>query len=346
MNPPKFTDLDTYKKYLAIEPKAPSATRLSDAMDREISHDAIMNGLENADLQQKDMFFTNIDYLYNEGLMVSCDDTIIDKPHSNPKYNDLVSKYYSGRHHKVVLGICLVTLYATDSKGLKLPINFRVVDPREDKTKHDLMREMFLEVQDWGANVGLFTADSWYASLDNMKFLTNNGTKWLFGLEKNRIVSEEAHCHVQVSTLNIPNEGKKVHLKGYGFVRVFSRDLTEEIPKYYVCSDVAISEERFTKNHKKHWGIENYHRSLKQFCSIGGFLYRKTKLVFNHIYCSISTFSLLSIKAFQEKLTSVYEIPRKIQIEMIKLFIVDDFLKISYTPIAIETNRYTVDHTK
>ena len=49
---------------------------------------------------------------YANKLIVSIDDTVLDKPYS--QHMDLVSYFWSGKHHRSVKGIHLITLYATD----------------------------------------------------------------------------------------------------------------------------------------------------------------------------------------------------------------------------------------
>ncbi|PSB13758.1 hypothetical protein C7B65_26905 [Phormidesmis priestleyi ULC007] len=90
---------------------------------------------------------------------------MLDKPYSNPSKTTLIGYFWSGKHKKVVKGINLLTLYYTDAQGVSVPVNYRLNDKREGKTKHDYFREMLFEVMDWGLMPGVITADSWYAVL-------------------------------------------------------------------------------------------------------------------------------------------------------------------------------------
>lgn len=62
---------------------------------------------------------------------------------------DLVSYFWSGKHHRSVKGINLITLYATDQNGQNIPINFRIYDKSEGKTKNDYFMDMLSEVLSW-----------------------------------------------------------------------------------------------------------------------------------------------------------------------------------------------------
>ena len=64
----------------------------------------------------------------------------------------------------------------------------------------------------------MVVADSWYSLLDNLKSVRSHGWDWVMGLKSNRTVNKPL---VQIGTLDIPDEGLKVHLKGYGWVKVF-----------------------------------------------------------------------------------------------------------------------------
>lgn len=148
------------------------------------------------------------------------DDSVLDKPYSQLQ-TDLITYLYSGKHHRVVQGIGLISLLYTDIKGVSLPVNFRVYDQSSGKTKNDYFQEMVKEVLRWGLRPNIVTGDSWYASTANFKFLRNQELGFLFGLEKNRIISTQPGQHQPICTADIPSEGLYTHLKEFDFVKVF-----------------------------------------------------------------------------------------------------------------------------
>src|SRR5437764_785336 len=152
---------------------------------------------------------------------LSVDDTVLDKPYRQEGKTELVGYLWSGKHGRAVKGVCLVTLLYTDPQGVCLPVNFRLVDKAEAKTKNELFREMVSEVLGWGLRPAVLSADSWYSGLENLKFLRKQGLGFLVGLEKNRIVSEREHDYVRVECLELPDSGKGVHLRKFGFGSVF-----------------------------------------------------------------------------------------------------------------------------
>jgi hypothetical protein len=156
-----------------------------------------------------------------EGGILSVDDTILDKPYSTEGKTDLVGYFWSGLHGRAVQGLCLVTLFYADGRGIRVPVSFRVVDKAEGKTKNELFREMVEEVLGWGLRPAVVSADSWYSGLENLKFLRKKELGFLIALEKNRIVSARPHEYVPVETLELPASGKVIHLREFGFVSVF-----------------------------------------------------------------------------------------------------------------------------
>jgi hypothetical protein len=97
---------------------------------------------------------------------------------------ELVGYFWSGKHGRAVKGVCLVTLVYTDRNGARLPVNFRLMDKAEGKTKNELFREMVTEVLGWGLRPALVSADSWYPGLENLKFLRQKRLGFLIGLVK------------------------------------------------------------------------------------------------------------------------------------------------------------------
>ena len=109
-----------------------------------ISHDSANRFLHRENYQPKDMFDEAAQDLCLVGGTLSVDDSVLDKPYSYSVA--LVDHFWSGKHHRVVKGINLVTLYYTDPAGRHMPLNFRICDKSEGKTKNDYFREMLIEV--------------------------------------------------------------------------------------------------------------------------------------------------------------------------------------------------------
>src|SRR4051812_6076968 len=105
--------LPMYLGFVMSEPKSTTCTRLSEVMN--ISHDSVNRFLLREAYEPQDLFNEAKGLLNLVGGTLSVDDTVLDKPYSQKM--ELVAYFWSGKHHAVVKGLNLVTLYYTDPQG-------------------------------------------------------------------------------------------------------------------------------------------------------------------------------------------------------------------------------------
>lgn len=215
--------LPMYMGYLLSEPNSPSCSHLSEIMD--ISHDSINRFLQRETYSPNDLFSEVKTGLNMKGGVLSVDDSVLDKPYSYKMA--FVGSFWSGKHHSVVKGLNLITLYYSDVEGRHQPVNYRIVDKAEGKTKNEYFREMLAEVLAWGLEPAYITGDSWYSGLTNLKVVRHHHLGFLFALESNRLISVEKGTWEQIQKLEIPEEGREVWLRGFGMVKVFRTSLKE-----------------------------------------------------------------------------------------------------------------------
>jgi len=304
-------------KYLMSEPMNTTCTGLAETL-KSVSHDSINRFLLREDYSAKDLYDSSIDLIPEDAEgAVSVDDTVLDKPYSQSHLSKLINYYWSGKHKKTVKGINLVTLFFTDLKGgIRLPVNFRVVNPDDNKTKNQYFQEMIEEIISWGLPFAWVTGDSWYSSLENLKFLRKRNLNALFGVENNRIFSEEKGSYIQAQKIEyIDQDGKVLYMKGFGQVRIF-RQSRRETTRHYIMiqSDTdnldRLSKFDFDQLHSAHWNIEEYHRVLKQECHIEHFQTRSTTAIKNHIFCALVAFIQLEIKTISGEIKNWYRLKR------------------------------------
>ena len=264
-----------YISFLISEPKYTSCCHLAEVMG--ISHDSVDRFLQRENFTPKDLFDQARLQLDLKGGVVSVDDSVLDKPYS--QYMALVGYFWSGKHHCTVKGIDLITLYYTDKLGNHAPINFRLYDKAEGKTKNDYFLDMLAETFAWGLEPAFVTGDSWYSGTKNLKTIRNDGLGILFAIKCNRLVSIEKGKYIQVRTLDIPEDGREVWLRGLGQVKVF-RTLLKDEQRYYIVhlheEDALTDFKRadFYEIHDKHWQIEQFHRVIKPVCHVEHFQVR------------------------------------------------------------------------
>ena len=321
-------DLNTYTLFLLAESKYPGCTRLAEIMEN-LSHDSVNRFLLRERYEPKDLFEEiklNINLV---GGTLSGDDTVIDKPHSDPKIAELIGYYYSGRHHRAVKGVQLITLYYTDLSGKSVPVNYRIYNKQDNKTKNDYLREMITEVMDWGLKPKTMTTDAWYSSQENLKLLKNKQLGFLTGVAKNRSCAVDGKNYTQVQNLEIPESGLIVYLKNFGWVKVFRKSLKNETYRYYIMyspeEDALSSIDRaeFQELHSIHWGIECYHRAIKQVCGIDRFMVRTTEAIKTHFFSSIRAFTQLELMRSEELIENWYELQRNLSLQVARDFILE-----------------------
>lgn len=311
--------LPQYMGFLISEPKSSTCTRLAEVTG--ISHDSVNRFLHREDYQPKDLFDEVAQDLCLVGGTLSVDDSELDKPYSH--HVKLVSHFWSGKHHRAAKGINLVTLYYTDTNGRHMPVNYRICDKSEGKTKNDYFREMLAEVLDWGLKPKFVTGDSWYSCVRNLKTIKNHQTGFMFAVEKNRTVSQEKGQWLQIQYLDVPCDGLEVWLKEFGKVKLFRTTLKDQHRYYvvYLPEDSPFQHDDFKTIHDQHWQIEQYHRAIKQVCHIEHFQVRSERPVRNHIFSSILSFVYLQKMQIAQEFTNIYQHQRELFKDVVGAFI-------------------------
>jgi putative transposase len=235
----------------------------------------------------------------NRGMLV-VDDTTLDKPYSEK--NDLVTYHWSGKHHDVVLGINLVTTLWTDGDRL-IPCDFRVYDkpmgekgPFGGKDKNEHFRDMLATAKARGFSPRCVSFDSWYTALENLKLVRNLGWHWFARMKGNRQVDPGRKGNVSLETLEIPPGGRVVHLRGYGMVRVFRVVSKNGDVEHYATDDLGMKEKEREDLSDSAWGIEVYHRGIKQCCGVERSQVRVAVKQLAHITLSLRAFLRLELE--------------------------------------------------
>lgn len=292
----------------------------------ELSHDSVNRFLLRENYTPRDLFDEVKEHLILVGGIGSADDSVLDKPYSDPQKTELMGYFWSGKHKRTVKGINLISLYYTDRTGTSYPVNFRIYDKREGKTKNEYFREMVAEVQAWGLELAWVTGDSWYSGIENLKFLRNEKVGFLFGIANNRQVSLERGRQVQVQTLTIPESGLMVYLKEFGWVKVFCQSFKNEV-RYYIMhlSDDTelrqLNRQDFRQIHDSHWQIESFHRVIKQVCNIERFQVRTESAIRTHFFCALQAFCKLQTMRVEGLIDNLYQVSRQLFVPVIRQFI-------------------------
>lgn len=120
-----------------------------------------------------------------------------------------------------------------------------------------------------------------------------------------------------------------MHLKKFGKVKVFCRTFTNVDNRYYIIyvpdedALIAITRTDFKALHSIHWGIECYHRAIKQVCGIQRFMVRKSEAILNHFFCAIRAFTQLELMRAEDLIENWYEVQRNLSIQVARDFILE-----------------------
>jgi hypothetical protein len=231
----------------------------------------------------------------DDGILV-LDDSTLDKPYAWKM--DLVGWHWSGKHHRVVKGINLLTLVWTDGDR-HVPCDYDVYDKAHDGfSKNDLFAQQLRTAKARGMKPKCVCFDSWFSSLENLKLLRLLQWTWLGRLKSNRQVRVDFGTPQALSTVAIPEQGRVVHLPGYGSIRVFRVVATNGDTDHWATSDLEMAALTRLKYGDFSWRIEEYHRGIKQFCGVEGCQARRAKAQRNHIGLSIRAFLRMECHCF------------------------------------------------
>lgn len=195
--------------------------------ERRAAHDALTRLLHRLEADPTPLWEEaqqHIEWGDGDGGLLIFDDTTLDKPYAHKI--ELVPRHWSGKHHRVVLGINLVTLLWSDGIHAS-PCDYRLYDkPVDGVTKNVHFRAMLATAHIRGFRPALVAFDSWYSSLCNLKAVRTYGWRWLTPLKSNRLVNPDGEGNGPLREIaeTITPHGTQVHLKGYGFIIVFRID--------------------------------------------------------------------------------------------------------------------------
>lgn len=276
---------EIYKAFLQASSVRYSGLALSEVSPEPLSHDSVSRWLSSSNFRPREIWqIAKSNIRKDEDCLLIVDDTILNKNRSEKI--ELVHYQYSGNAHDVIAGIGLVNLLWHGLKSQEsVPIDYRVYDKDTDgKSKNEHFREMLKLAKHREIKPSSVVMDAWYSSLDNLKCIRDFGWIWVAGLKKNRKVNRDE----LLEKLEIPDEGLKVHLRGYGWITVF-RFVAKNGRTDYIGTNMEFpTRDQVAAIVKARWSIEIYHRELKQTCGIERCQARTSRAQRNHIFLAIA----------------------------------------------------------
>jgi hypothetical protein len=296
MNPPRVRPED-YIDFLIATPKAASAVEaaaVQPARPGAPAHDAFTRLLQRLEPDPETLWQEAKGQVDLAGGVLVLDDTVLDKPHA--RRIDLVGRHWSGKHHRVVQGIDLVSLVWTDGDRA-VPCDYRIYHDKA-QTKNDHFRAMIDVAHARGFRPAFVLFDGWYSSLENLKHLRGLGLAWLTRLKCNRLVNKDRAGETPLYRTEVAATGTEVWLTGYGLVKVFRIVAPDGDIAYWATSDLAMTDLTRQQMAEYSWAIETYHRGIKQCTGVERCQARSAKAQRNHIGLALRAFLRLEHHLF------------------------------------------------
>ena len=234
------------RKRIAVRP----AERVQPESTNAAAHDAVTRLLHRMEPSTEQLWQeAQAQVRLSQGVLV-VDDSTLDKWYAEKM--ELVTRHWSGKQGRVVQGINLITLLWTEGDR-HIPLDYRFYQKRVDgATKNDHFRSMLETAKERGFAPRCVVFDSWYSSLDNLKLVRGYEWIWLTRLKRIRLRRSEALRQVNPDTqgnrplqeVAIAASGTVVHLKGYGFVKVFKIVAPNGDIDYWATNDLQMGERR------------------------------------------------------------------------------------------------------
>lgn len=293
--------LKLYSDFLIANQNRYSGAELARvAPKKNMSHDAVSRWLTRSNFNPSDLW-NQVKGLVNlkSGYLIG-DDTVAEKKYSNK--NELARWHYSGCEHGIVKGIPLVNLL-WNGKGKFIPIDYRFYQKQnDDKTKNEHFRDMLKRAKQRGFKPFYVLMDSWYSSIENLKFITRK-LEWNFicNLKSNRTVSPRQGSYCSIADLNLADKQvRKVWLREYGDILVCKLVAKNGNTTYLATSDLSLTDyDKFIKHWKHRWSIENFHRGIKQTTGIEKCYSTKAESQMTHIFSAFTAF--IKLEAYRLK---------------------------------------------
>ncbi|AUD03751.1 IS701 family transposase [Spirosoma pollinicola] len=308
------TTLDLYTDYLLSSFGQTTATGLSRLTDGAVGHDAVTDLLNRLQGDNRTLW-QHVKPLIRQiqepdGLLLT-DDSIAHKPHSDE--NGLVTTHYDHTSGQYVRGINFVSLLYQTSQG-QCPLSFepviktqqcerktRQVVWRSERTKHQMFQDMVRQAHQNSVPFRYVLADSWYTNSDNINLVLSLKHHYLGAVKSNLEVALSKHDRangkfVKISSLKLqPGTVLTVFIRSVASPVAICDDIFPNKDGsvgelHLLTTDVTMTYQQLLTTYQKRWGIEEYHKSLKQNASLEKSPTRTHRTQANHLFASICAY--------------------------------------------------------
>lgn len=322
--------LDLYTDYLIASFSFTTSTGLAELLDGDLSHDKISRFLGQSLFTQQDYWKCMkplVRRIEHPSGVIKIDDTILEKPYSTE--NDIICWHWD--HSKkpqagITKGINLVNFLYQSPFGvtdyISLPVAFEIVkktEPwfdkksgkvkmRSPRTKNTIVRERLRLLHHVNKVKFQYVLwDTWYSSNDNFEFVHYELEKYFVAaIKDNRVVAlsmedKLAGKFKQVKELNVQkDQAMTVWVKGLNFPiliikQVFTNKDGSKGELYVVTNDITLSPQAISATYQQRWGVEVFHKSLKQDTGAEKSPTKNEVTQSNHVFAAMIAWSKLEL---------------------------------------------------
>lgn len=344
--------LDLYTDYLISAFGLVTSTGLSELLDKAVSHDKISRMLSRREFTQKDYWHSIkaiVRRVESPNGIIKIDDTIEEKPHSTE--NDIVCWHYDHTTGHTIKGINIINFVyqghpskASSESKFSLPVAFEIVEKKEqyydvkskkvkrrsERGKNELVRNRLRILHHYN-KVQFQTVlwDSWYSSVENFEFVHRELEKTFIGaIKSNRKVALTAKNKqngkfTKVSALEWHEaQTRVVYLQELDFPVLLAKQVftnkdhsTGEL--FLVSNDLNLTHSELFETYGERWGVEVFHRSLKQNVGLEKSPTKYEMTQRNHIFAAMLAWIKLEILSFKNQ-SNHYGFKSKLYVKAIK----------------------------
>jgi hypothetical protein len=175
--------------------------------------------------------------------------------------------------------------------------------------------------------------DSWCSGKDNLKAIRGLGWAFLTQVRCNRRVNLDRRGNRAIQELPIEPGGALVHLEGLGMVKAFRIVASNGHTEHWITNDLEMDEVTRLGLAEQAWGIEEYHRGLKQHCGVEAAQARHKQAQANHVGFAIRAFLRLEHHRFTTGV-SWFEAKMEVFREALRRYLADPLLVLPHASTA------------
>lgn len=318
------TNLDLYTDFLLSSFGQTSATNMARLMDDHISHDDVTRFLSQPRQIGQTLWKTVKPLVRKhqteQGILI-VDDSLVHKPHS--QQTGLVSTYFDHTSNEYVKAINFLTLLYRVEDVL-LPVGMRLVikhlqcqlkDRKEvwkaPQTKNEAFRELLCQAHQNAIPFRYVLADSCgsppgYTNADNINAVLAIKKHWLGAFKTNLEValSKQDRANgrfVSISTVDLAvGVPREVYIRSVAVPLLVCKDRIGGpiLPNkdgsvgelLLLTTDTTMSYQQILTTYQKRWGIEDYHKSLKNNTSLAHSPAHNITAQSTHLLASVCAF--------------------------------------------------------